>query len=126
MWMKKVTGWKVRHELQPPALAAHSSWHKLAVRAIVESLLPQRRDLQLYNQTTRFFSIDRLPVSGVYLSSLSIVSYIRHNESRVVCSSSDPTTVPQRHQKRLLTTLPVSQSLEHFPSHRDDYILATA
>jgi len=24
------------------------------------------------------------------------------------------TTVPQRHQKRLLTTLPVSQSLEHF------------
>jgi hypothetical protein len=31
--------------------------------------------------------------------------------------------VPQRHQKRLLTTLPVSQSLEHFPSHRDDYIL---
>jgi hypothetical protein len=31
-----------------------------------------------------------LPVSGVYLSSLSVVSYIRHNESRVVCSSSDP------------------------------------
>ena len=75
------------------------------------------------NSTTRFFSIDRLPVSGVYLSSLSVLFYIRHHESRVVCSSFRSTAVPATSPKVPANNPSLFTESRTFPLRRDDCIL---